>query len=233
MSIEFSRNTSIGIERATYDAGLRAHFAKVFSTMAFGLGITGAVAFFFASVPALAGLVKSFGLILAFAPLIFLMFGFNAARLSSAQLYSRFLTFSGLMGVSMATIFMVYPVADISRVFFITAGTFGCMALWGYSTRRDLTAFGAFLMMGVIGLIIASIANIFVESSALQWAVSVIGVFIFAGLTAFDVQNQKRIYDSAYGTEANSKLAIMGALSLYLNFINMFQFLLSLLGNRE
>ena len=154
--------------------------------------------------------------------------------MSASSLRTTFIVFSAVMGVSMASIFLVFTGASIARTFFIAATMFLSVSLWGYTTKRDLTSFGTFLIMGLIGLMIASIVNIFLASSALAFAVSVVGVLIFAGLTAYDTQRLKEMY--VYGdfdTETASKVSIFGGLSLYLNFINMFQLLLSLFGTRQ
>jgi FtsH-binding integral membrane protein len=150
---------------------------------------------------------------------------------ATAQLV--FWAFAAVMGLSMSSIFTVYTDASIAKVFFITAGTFGAMSLYGYTTRRDLTNIGSFLFMGLIGLIIASVVNIFLASSALEFGISIIGVLIFVGLTAYDTQKIKESYSEGYGAEVLGKNAIMGALSLYLDFINLFMMLLRLFGNRE
>ena len=137
------------------------------------------------------------------------------------------------MGLSMGSIFLYYNQASIGRAFFITGATFGAMSLWGYTTKRDLTGMGSFMMMGLFGLLIASFVNIFLLSSMMQWVTSVAGVLIFTGLTAYDVQRIKQTYSAGWGEEANDKLALFGALSLYLSFINLFQFILSLTGDRR
>ena len=144
-----------------------------------------------------------------------------------------FWAFAAIMGLSMSSIFMVYTDASIAKVFFITAATFGAMSLWGYTTKRDLTNMGTFLFMGLIGLIIAMVVNIFLASSALEFAISAVGVLIFVGLTAYDTQKIKESYSASHGADALAKGAIMGALSLYLDFINLFMMLLRLFGNRE
>jgi FtsH-binding integral membrane protein len=153
-------------------------------------------------------------------------------RPASAQLL--FWLFAALVGVSLSSIFLIYTHTSITRVFFITAATFGALSLWGYTTQRDLTGFGSFLMMGVIGIVLASLVNVFVHSSMLQWVVSVVGVLVFSGLTAWDTQRLKNEYIYAVmDGEAMQRSAIMGALSLYLDFINLFTLLLQLLGDRE
>ncbi len=229
--------SAAGTSRATFDAGLRTHMQRVYGYMAGGLGLTGLVAWAVANVPALYNTI--FGTPLAYvamlAPLGFVFFmSLRAHRMAASTLLTTFWAFSGVMGLSMATIFVAYTNADIARAFFITGAMFGGMSLYGYTTKRDLTGMGSFLMMGLFGLIIASVVNIFVASSALQFAVSILGVIIFTGLTAWDTQRIKEQYAEGFGVEANQKLAVMGALSLYLNFINLFQMLLSLTsGNRR
>jgi len=231
-----ARGIARGIDRATFDAGLRSHMLRVYNFMGLGLALTGAVALAVANIPALFNLI--FGTPLAFvamlAPLGFLFFfsaKLHSATASSVQ--TMFWVFCGLMGLSMASIFVAFAGADVARAFFITGAMFGATSLWGYTTRRDLTGMGAFMMMGVLGLVIAGLVNLFLQSSALQWAVSVASVFIFTGLTAWDTQRIKEQYAEGYGVEANTKLAVMGALSLYLNFINLFQAILALTGRRE
>lgn len=222
-----------GSAQTAVDAGLRAHMQRVFNYMAAGLAVTGALAFLIGSNPALMAAIFGTPLkwLVMLAPLgfiLFLNFRFEQASLSTLQ--GVFWAFCGTMGVSMATIFAVFAGEDIARAFFITAATFAAMSLWGYTTRRDLTSMGAFMMMGLLGLFIASLVNIFLASSGLQWVISAAGVVIFTALTAYDVQNIKQSYASAWGEEANHKVALIGALNLYLNFINAFRFMLSLIG---
>jgi FtsH-binding integral membrane protein len=154
-------------------------------------------------------------------------------RMTAASARMAFFAFSAVMGLSLASVFLVFTGASIARTFFITAAMFGATSLYGYTTKRDLSKFGSFLIMGLIGVIIASLVNIFLASSALQFAISIIGVLVFTGLTAYDTQNIKEQYAEEHGSESNSKLAVWGALSLYLNFINIFQLLLNLTGQRE
>lgn len=223
------------VETAVYDAGLRAHMQRVFNYMAGGLAITGAVAFLVANTP-LGGAIFGTPLkwVAMFSPFVFMMYmQFKMQSISAAKAQTMFWLFCGTMGLSMAALFMVFTGASVARAFFITSATFGAMSLWGYTTKRDLTNFGGFLFMGMIGLMIASIVNIFMASSMLHWIVSILGVGIFTGLTAFEVQNIKQTYAESWGEESNQKLAVVGALGLYLNFINAFQFLLSLIGDRR
>jgi uncharacterized protein len=232
----FLRTSAAG-ERAgvTFDAGLRAHMIRVFNYMAGGLAITGLIAFIVANT-ALAGIVFGTPLkwVAIFAPLVFVIY-LNAKMqsISASKAQTLFWLFCGTMGLSIAALFMVFTGASVARAFFITAASFGAMSLWGYTTKADLTGFGAFLLMGLIGLMIAMVVNIFMASTMLQWVVSVLGVLIFTGLTAYDVQRIKQTYAVGWGAEANNKMAVMGALGLYLNFINAFQFILSLTGDRR
>ena len=219
------------------DAGLQSFMHGVYRTMGWGLAVTGLTAFGVASTPALFNVI--FGTPLAWvvmlAPLAFVFFGFTpsrVARLSPQSLKTTFLVFSAVMGISMATIFQVFTGASIARVFFITASAFLATSLYGYTTKRDLTAFGSFLFMGLIGLVIASLVNLFVQSSMVQFVVSAIGVLVFTGLTAWDTQRLKYVYAEGAG-EANDKMAVVGALGLYLNFINLFQSLLHFFGERR
>ncbi len=220
------------------DAGLQSFMRGVFNTMGVGLVVTGATAFAVAQIPALYNAI--FGTPLAwlaiFAPLIFLWMGFSPsriARMESSTVRMNFILFSAVMGLSMAAIFHVFTGESIARVFFITAGTFGATALWGYTTKKDLTSMGSFMMMGLIGIFLAAIINLFMASAMVHFVVSVLGVIIFTGLTAWEVQRLKESYAYGHGEDANAKMATVGALSLYLNFINLFQSLLHLLGNRE
>jgi len=230
----------VGRAAAEIDQGLRQYMISVFNYMGAGLLVTALVAYLFANVPALYGLLynpathgmTALGWIVTFAPLI-LIFGFNyvAANKSLLMTQSIFWLFSALMGASLSWICLAYTGHSITRVFLITAGTFGAMSIYGYTTDRDLTKIGSFLFMGLIGLIIASIVNIFMQSTALYWALSYIGVVIFVGLTAFDVQRIKQMY--YYSNEAAARYAISGALSLYLDFINLFLYLLRIFGDRR
>ena len=220
---------------ASFDTGLRAHMQRVFNYMAGGLALTGATSYLVANT-ALFNLIFHTPLawIVMLSPLAFIMYlRFRLERMSVTAVQGVFWAFCISMGASMASIFYIYAGADIARAFFITSATFAAMSLWGYSTKQDLSGFGSFLMMGVLGLFIASIINLFLASSGMQWVVSVIGVAVFTGLTAYDVQNIKRAYAESWGNEVNNKVAVMCALQLYLNFINAFQFLLSLMGGRR
>jgi len=230
---------------ADIDVGLREHMLRVYNLMASGLALTGIIAYFSANTPAIIntlyaagpnGMIQPTGLayLVMFSPLAFVLvlsFGINKMQASTAQ--AVFWAFAAVMGLSLANIFLVYTGASITRVFFITAGTFAGMSLYGYTTKRDLTGMGSFLMMGLIGIIIASIVNMFLQSSAMHFIISVIGVLVFVGLTAYDTQKIKSMYLAADGTEVASKKAIMGALTLYLDFINLFIMLLRLFGQRR
>lgn len=237
MSYEpYQQKSAVGTDTFV-DAGLQEYMRGVFNTMSVGLGVTGIVAWIVANTP-LANVVFSSQLVamaFMFAPLVFLMFGFTQGRImrsSPASLKRTFFIFAAVMGVSFASVLMVFSGESIARAFFITAGTFAAMAIWGYTTKRDLTSMGSFLYMGLIGLVLASIVNVFLASSAVHFAVSIIGVFVFTGLTAYDVQRLKEVYRVGGGA-ANDKAAIMGALSLYLSFINLFQIIIQFMGSRD
>ncbi|MDY0009737.1 MAG: Bax inhibitor-1/YccA family protein [Bdellovibrionales bacterium] len=234
---------TVAAQGTDVDAGLQSFMRGVYNSMSIGLVITGLVAFGFAQMvmgsEQLAHMVYGTPLkwVVAFAPLAFLLGGFTQGRMlrwPASKLQMMFFVFSGVMGLSMSSIFMMYSAESIARVFFITAGMFAATSLYGYTTKRDLSGMGGFMIMGLIGLIIASIVNIFLASSMLHFITSVAGVVIFTGLTAWDTQRLKETY--AYGShmaEANAKMAVMGALNLYLNFVLLFQHLMSLMGSRE
>lgn len=241
---EYQHNSPVDVrsESATYvDQGLRQYMIKVFNYMGAGLVVTALVAYLFAVSPALQSLLytpngmTALGWIVAFAPLILIfVFNYMLSNKSLGAVQFTFWLFSALMGASLSWICLAYTGATITRVFLITAATFGSLSLYGYTTNRDLTKIGSFLFMGLIGLIIASIVNIFMQSSALYWALSYIGVAIFVGLTAFDAQRIKQMYYYGEGSdEATARFAISGALSLYLDFINLFLYLLRILGDRR
>lgn len=223
---------------AEYDEGLRAYMLKVYNYMAGGVALTGIVSFmlgnyFLSNAQAAQAFFGSpLYLIAAFSPFAFILalsFGINRMSSGTAQLV--FWAFAGIMGVSMSSIFLMYTGQSIARIFFITMIMFASLSAWGYTTKKDLSAMGTFMFMGLIGLIVAMIANIFLQSSAISFGISVLGVLIFAGLTAWDNQRIKEgFYQVAGNAELASKSAIMGALSLYLDFINMFLFLLRLFG---
>jgi FtsH-binding integral membrane protein len=227
------------------DAGLREYMLRVYNYMASALTLTGIIAYFSANTPTIintlysagpSGYLEPTGLayLVMFSPLAFVLalsFGINKMQASTAQ--AVFWAFAAVMGLSLANIFLLYTGASITRVFFITAGTFAGMSLYGYTTKRDLTGMGSFLMMGLIGIIIASVVNMFLASSALHFVISVVGVLIFVGLTAYDTQKIKSMYLEADVVEVMSKKVIMGALTLYLDFINLFVMLLRLFGDRR
>ncbi len=220
----------------TYDQGLRSYMIGVYNYMATALGISGLVAFLTSSSPQLMNIL--FGSPLAFvvmlAPLGFVIFFSVKLNSISAQKAKSYLwIYSVLMGLSLSTIFVAYTGASITRVFFISAITFGSMSLYGYTTKKDLTGLGSFLFMGLIGLIVASIVNIFLKSSAMEFAISAIGVLVFIGLTAYDTQNIKQSYYHTSDKESLGKMAVMGALRLYLDFINLFIMMLRFFGDRR
>lgn len=238
MEPNWSTQTDMSRSTTTFDAGLQRYFHKVYNMMAFGLVVTGFMAWITASTPALFQAVNGtiLGLVIMFAPLGILFFGLTPAkvsRMSVGAVTSLYVLLTALIGLSMSYIFVVYTSESIAKVFFITAGTFAAMSIFGYTTKKDLSKLGSFLFMAVIGLIIASIVNIFLKSPMMQYVISGIGVIAFTGLTAVDTQRIKETYNAAYDRDSMFKLAIMGALNLYLDFINLFQFLLMFLGNRE
>jgi FtsH-binding integral membrane protein len=220
------------------DVGLRDYMLRIYNYMASGLALTGIVAYAAAAggrdsfIAHIHGSPVMWLIILAPLGLVMLLsFGIN--RMSAATAQMVFWVYAGLMGLSVSTIFLVYTGSSIARVFFITAGTFAAMSLYGYTTRRDLSQFGSFLFMGLIGIIVAGLVNMFVMSSALQFAISVIGVLVFTGLTAWDTQQIKEMYYEGADSELAGKTAIMGALRLYLDFINLFMMLMQLMGTRR
>jgi uncharacterized protein len=218
------------------DLGLRAYLSQVYMFMAFGLLLTGGAAYTVANIPEMMQLVFGTGLrwLFVFAPLglvFFLSFRINSLRYSTAQ--ALFWLYSGMVGISLATIFLSYTGTSIARVFFITSSTFGAMSLYGYTTRRDLSGMGSFMFMGLIGIIIASLINMFMQSSAMQFVISIITVIVFTGLTAYDTQTIKLMYYAGDDTEVSGKKAIIGALRLYLDFLNIFLALLQLFGDRR
>ena len=217
------------------DIGLRAYILRVYNYMAGGLALTGVVAYIGATSGIYASMVGTpiFWVVL-FAPLalvLLLSFRIQSMSLGAAQL--TFWAYAGLVGLSLSGIFVVYTGESIARVFFITAATFAAMSLYGYTTRTDLSRFGSFLLMGLIGIIIAGVVNIFLKSSALQFAISAIGVLVFVGLTAYDTQRIKAIYVAGEDRSISGKKAVMGALALYLDFLNLFLMLMQLLGARR
>ena len=254
--MEFNRqNTNVKSSSAVphvIDQGLRSYMLKVYNYMASGVFLTGIVSLFLfklsggydiqvtsSGITGLTGIGKAlFGSplmwVVMLAPLgIVFYMSFGIRKMSAAKAQTTFWIFAALMGASLASIFLVYTGASITRVFFITAGTFGAMSIYGYTTKRDLTKLGSFLMMGLIGIIIASIVNIFMKSSMMYFVISIIGVLIFVGLTAYDTQKIKNMYLASDDSETSGKKAVMGALTLYLDFINLFLMLLRLFGQRR
>jgi FtsH-binding integral membrane protein len=219
---------------AYLDEGLRQHMLRVYNYMGLGLAVTGIVALLVASTPAIYQPIFGTPLkwVVMLAPLAFIfLLSFRIHAISAATAQTLFWTFCALMGLSLASVFLVFTGTSNARTFFITAAMFAATSLYGYTTRRDLSKMGSFLFMGLIGVIIASLVNLFIGSSALQFVISISGVLVFTGLTAYDTQNIKEQYAEEH--ESNSKLAVWGALSLYLNFINIFQLLLHLTGQRD
>ena len=240
---------------ATVDQGLRSYMLRVYNYMAIGLAITGVAALAIMAIgtttdPSMAVAQLRDGLYLTsvgsavwlsplrwvviLAPLaVVFLFSFRIQTMSVGTAQAVFWLFAALMGLSLSSIFLVYTAESITRVFFITAASFGALSLYGYTTSKSLSGWGSFLFMGLIGIIIASLVNIFIGSSALQFAISVIGVLVFAGLTAYDTQQIKEMYFAGDDSASSGRKAIMGALRLYLDFINLFTMLLSLFGNRN
>jgi FtsH-binding integral membrane protein len=218
------------------DAGLRAYMLSVYNYMALGLGLTGVVAMLTASSPVMLNAIFGTPLqwVVMLAPIGFVLFlsaRINQMSASTAQVV--YWAYAALMGLSLSSIFLVYVEASIARVFFITAGTFAGMSLYGYTTKRDLSGFGSFLFMGLIGLVLASIVNMFLKSTGLEFALSAIGVLIFTGLTAYDTQMIRARYLEGDDAGVMTKKAVLGALNLYLDFINLFMMLLRLFGDRR
>ena len=221
--------------RADVDVGLRDYMLRIYNYMASGLALTGIVAYVAAYSGFIAHIYNTpIMWLVILAPLglvMWLSYGINRMQAGTAQ--ALYWLYSGLMGLSLATIFLVYTGDSIARVFFITAGTFGGMSVYGYTTKTDLTRFRSFLYMGLFGVIIAMVVNMFLHSSALQFAVSVIGVIVFVGLTAYDTQKIKALYAAADARDTFGKKVVMGALTLYLDFVNLCLMLLRLFGGRR
>ena len=217
------------------DTELRGFMLRVFNTMAGGLALTGVVAYGAAASGAYAAIAGTplFWLIMLAPFGLALLLGFRIARMSPAAAQAAFWGYAALIGLSLAGIFLVYTGASIARVFFISAGTFAATAAWGYTTRTDLSRFGSFLVMGLIGIVLAGLVNLFVGSSALQFALSIIGVVVFTGLTAWDTQRLKTMFVENRGASGAGNMAILGALMLYLDFVNLFISLLQLVGVRR
>jgi len=230
-----ARPTTVGARDAAFDAGLRSYMLSVYNYMASGVLLTGIVALLFAS-SGMAAQVLSTPLrwLIILAPLGFVMvlsFGIN--RLSTGAAQALFWAFAVAMGLSLSSIFLVYTGTSIAQTFFATAAAFAGLSLFGYTTKKDLSAFGTFLIMGVVGLLVAMLINMFLQSPGFQLAISAIGVLLFAGLTAYDTQKIKSVYFQVQGTDFVGKSVVMGALTLYLDFVNMFTFLLQFMGDRR
>ncbi|WP_083593120.1 Bax inhibitor-1/YccA family protein [Aurantimonas sp. 22II-16-19i] len=235
--------------RTDIDQGLRSYMLKVYNLMAGGLALTGVAAYVLYSFSVVTnGAGDVVGLtelgnvvfnsplrwVLMLAPLAMVFFlSFRVHKMSVAAAQATFWAYAAMVGLSLSTIFLVYTQESITQVFFITAASFGALSLWGYTTKRDISGWGSFLFMGVIGIVIAMIVNIFLASPALTFAISVIGVLVFAGLTAYDTQQIKEMYYEGDGSAVMGRKAVIGALRLYLDFLNMFLFLLQLFGNRN
>ena len=250
--MEFNKQSTTAkssVSEEIIDQGLRAYMLKVYNYMGSGVLLTGFIALLFFKLAVVTGeageimgltnfgsTIYTSGLkwVLMLAPLgvVFYM-SFNIAKMTSAKAQTTFWVFAALMGASLSSIFLMYTGTSITRVFFITAGTFGAMSIYGYTTNRDLTKLGSFLMMGLFGIIIASVVNIFMKSSMMYFVISILGVLIFVGLTAYDTQKIKNMYLVSDSGELMGKKAVMGALTLYLDFINLFIMLLRLFGQRR
>jgi hypothetical protein len=230
------------------DAGLRAHMIRVYNYMAGAVALTGVVAWLTFSMATTTNAAGQLALtplgqalfgsplmwVLVLAPLALVFFiSFRIDRLQFGTAWTLFMVYAGLLGISLATIFIAYTSTSITRVFFISAASFGALSLYGYTTKRNLSAIGSFLIMGLIGIIIASLVNLFLQSSAMQFIISVVGVLVFAGLTAWDTQKIKEMYDVNDDGTVSGRKAVMGALTLYLDFINLFLMLLRLFGDRR
>jgi FtsH-binding integral membrane protein len=249
---DFDRNYAaatrgVGADRAVIDAGLRAYMIRIYNYMAMGVALTGVVAWitFNAAVNEVGGklVLTSFGQMIFSGPAVLVLFlgtlgmviliSWRIDRLQPATALALFMVYAGLLGLMLSSIFLTYTGTSITRVFFISAASFAGLSLYGYTTQRDLSPIGSFLMMGLIGLIIAMVVNIFLKSSGLDFVISAVGVLIFAGLTAWDTQKIKEMYDPMEDGTIVGRKAVMGALTLYLDFINLFLFLLRLFGDRR
>lgn len=236
--MQTNHNDAVQNQATAYDVGLRAHFQKVYNVMAIGLVVTAAVAYLATQSAQLMQLIHGTPLryVVAFAPLGFIFFGFTpnkVRRLSAKSLNMMFYGFSAVFGLSLSYILLAYTGESIARVFFITAGMFAGTSIFGYLTKKDLSSFGGLMIMGAIGLLIAMVVNMFLKSAMLHFVISGIGVIVYTGLIAWDTQKIKEGFSNGFGREEASKLATMSALSLYINFIMLFQFLLQFLGNRN
>jgi hypothetical protein len=238
-----SSNPAVGRVDAGIDQGLRAYMLKVYNLMALGVALTGVVAYAFSEAAGSRHGLTDFGYaiyasplrwVILFAPVAVVFFlSFRIDRMSAFAAQLTFWIYAALVGASLSSIFLVYTDASIVKTFAVTAASFGALSLYGYTTKRDLSPIGSFMMMGLFGLILAMLLNFFLKSPAIDFAVSAIGVVIFAGLTAWDTQKIKEMYFESDGFEVMQKKAIMGALNLYMDFINLFLFLLRFMGNRN
>ncbi|MEP7131108.1 MAG: Bax inhibitor-1/YccA family protein [Sphingomicrobium sp.] len=231
---------TVGVPSVARDAGLRSYMLSVYNYMASGVLLTGIVALLFAPYARQVLInqagrgMSPIGWIVTLSPLAFVFaMSFGVSRMRTGTLQLLFWGFAAVMGLSMSTLFLVYTGTSIAQTFFATSAAYVGLSLWGYTTKRDLSGIGTFLIMGVVGLLVAMLINMFMRSSAMGLAISGIGVLLFAGLTAYDTQRIKSMYFQVAGSDMVGKVVIMGALSLYLDFINMFQFLLSFMGNRR
>jgi FtsH-binding integral membrane protein len=250
---DFDRNYAAaargaGLDRAAVDAGLRAHMIRVYNYMAMGVALTGIVAWLtFNAAATTSGtgrlVLTSFGQMLYSFPAQIVMFlgtlglvlfiSFRINRLQVGTALMLFMVYAGVLGLMLSSIFLTYTGVSITRTFFVAAASFGALSLWGYTTQRDLSAMGSFLVMGLFGLMLAMLVNIFLKSTQLDFIISAIGVLIFAGLTAWDTQKIKEMYDVMDDGTIAGRNAVMGALTLYLDFINLFLFLLRFIGDRR
>jgi hypothetical protein len=229
--------TGVGRDSVAFDAGLRSHMLKVYNYMASGVLLTGIVAMLFArsgyayEVMVNGGPLRWLIILSPLALVMVMSFGIN--RISTAAAQAMFWIYATLMGLSLSTVFLVYTGGSIAQTFFASAAAFAGLSLWGYTTKRNLSAMGTFLIMGLFGLIIAMFINVFMQSTAMDMAISAIGVLVFAGLTAYDTQKIKSMYFAVGGSDFAGKAVVMGALTLYLDFINLFLFLLRFMGSRD
>lgn len=235
---QMSGSAYAGSSATTFDAGLRAHMIRIYNAVAAGLALSGLAAYAVYSVPPLAAIFMNpmVSMVLLIGLMAFLWFGMNPNKLmqqSVSAARTKYYIFTALLGTSLSYMFVAYTGDSIVRVFLITAAMFAGTSLLGYTTKRDLSGMGSFLMMGLIGVIIASVVNIFLHSSGMAFIISIIAVLVFTGLIAFESQNAKRLYNSNNSDDTNHKMAIISAVGLYISFINLFQTLLSLLGNRN
>ena len=236
MSDNFDPITRTSANAWDVDVGLRTHMQRVYNYMALGLGITGITAYLTSQSPEMMQLIFGTPLryLVLFAPLLMVFFlSARIGKMSFASAQTLFWAFAAVLGLSLASIFLLYTGESIAKVFFITSGMFAGTSLYGYTTQRDLSKFGSFLFMALLGIIIASVVNMFLHSGPMQFAISVLSVLIFTGLTAYDTQMIKEIYYANDDSETAGKKALFGALRLYMNFLNMFLALLQLFGNRR